>query len=323
MTMDFTQKTADEKGIYVTLEELIVEGKKAKGFSFLPSQSIRSILAGAHDSKLRGQGMDFEELKPYVQGDNVHDIDWRTTQRTGKAHVRIYNEEKERNVWLIISQRNCMFFGSSGMFKSVVAAYVGALALYRGLQQGDKVGAVVFNDEKVELFPPRRSEANIVLILDEITRQNRALKADAAMDVPGKINEALAMVAGLSKHDDLLVLIGDSSGLDEDSIRIISDINAHNDIIAVNISDPLERVMQENGFLLFSDGSNYLDINTSLVRFQKRYKTLHHKRLEYISRLSQSHAIPVLEVSTDQDVLEQIQMQLGNARAHAHQRVAL
>jgi len=309
---------AGEEGIYVTLDALILEGKKAGGFSFLPSQRIHSIVAGSHPSRLRGQGLDFEELKRYVQGDNVRNIDWKTTQRTGKAQVRVYNEDKERNIWLLVSQRNSMFFGSEGMFKSVAAAYASALALYRGLDQGDKVGAAVFNDEKIELIMPKKSEENIVLILNEIVTQNRALKSNNTANDPKQLNKALEMIANLSKHDDLVVLIGDASGLDDDSIQIISDINAHNDIIAVEISDPLEREMPKVGFLLFSDGKSYIDIDTSSGSFSSKYKALHKERLEYIAHLSLSHEIPVLEISTERNVLEQIRQQLGDARAKPH-----
>ena len=312
------RKQHDEKGIYVSLEELILEGKKASGFAFLPSQRIHSIVAGSHPSKLRGQGLDFEELKRYVPGDSVRHIDWRTTQRTGKAQVRIYNEDKERNIWLVVSQRNSMFFGSKGMFKSVAAAYASALALYRGLDQGDKVGAAVFNDEKIELILPKKSEENVVVILNEIATQNRALNSGSTANDPKQLNKALEMIANLSKHDDLIVLIGDASGLDDDSIQIISDINAHNDIIAVEISDPLERKIQKEGFLLFSDGEAYLDINTSTKSFSSKYKALHEERLAYIAHLSLSHEIPVLEISTDRNVLEQIRLQLGDTRAKPH-----
>jgi len=311
-------KHSDETGIYITLEELILEGKKASGFAFLPSQRIHSIVAGAHPSRLRGQGMDFEELKRYVPGDSVRNIDWKTTQRTGNAQVRVYNEEKDRNIWLLVSQRNSMFFGSEGMFKSVAAAYASALTLYRGLAQGDKVGAVVFNDEKMELFRPKKSEENVVVILNEIAAQNRALKSSNTSNDPKQLNRALEMIADLSKHDDLVVLIGDASGLDDDSMQIISDINAHNDIIAVEISDPLEREMKKEGFLLFSDGRSFIDINTSSESFSSKYKALHKERLEYIAHLSLSHEIPILEISTERNVLEQVRLQLGNASAKPH-----
>ena len=315
-------KHSDEKGIYVSLEALIQEGKKASGFAFLPSQRIHSIVAGSHPSRLRGQGLDFEELKRYVQGDSIRNIDWKTTQRTGKAQVRVYNEDKERNIWLVVSQRNSMFFGSKGMFKSVAAAYASALALYRGLDQGDKIGAAVFNDEKIALIMPKKSEENIVMILNEIATQNKALKSSNLTNKPKQLNKALEMIANLSKHDDLIVLIGDASGLDDDSIQIISDINAHNDIIAIEISDPLEREMRKEGFLLFSDGSEYIDIDTSSGSFLKRYEDLHKARLKYIAHLSLTHEIPVLEISTDQNILEQIRLQLGDARAKPH-RVAV
>ena len=87
---------------------------QARGFSFLPRQPVRSLLAGRHASRIRGRGLDFEELRHYRVGDDVRFMDWRVTDRTGKPHVRVYTEERERPVLLLVDQRQSMiFFGLS------------------------------------------------------------------------------------------------------------------------------------------------------------------------------------------------------------------
>jgi len=127
-------------GVYVQLDELAKLQHKASGFSFLPKQPIHSVLSGRHASKLRGRGLNFEELRNYLPGDDTRHIDWKVTARTRTPYVRVYTEEKDRTVWLLVDQRVCMFFGSTKRMKSVVAAEVAALSAWRVLSVGDRTG---------------------------------------------------------------------------------------------------------------------------------------------------------------------------------------
>ena len=108
MHMNNTSRQND--GVYVQLDELVRLQYKASGFSFLPNQPIHSVLSGRHASKLRGRGLNFEELRDYLPGDDTRNIDWKVTARTGTPYVRVYTEEKDRTVWLLIDQRVSMFF---------------------------------------------------------------------------------------------------------------------------------------------------------------------------------------------------------------------
>src|SRR5215468_8343223 len=139
--------TADpETGVYVTLERLASMRHRARGFSFLPRQPVTSLLAGGHTSKLRGRGLDFDEIRKYLPGDDPRTIDWKVTARTRTPHTRVFTEERERQVLLVVDQRLGMFFGSVRMMKSVAAAEAAALGAWRTIAVKDRVGGVVFND---------------------------------------------------------------------------------------------------------------------------------------------------------------------------------
>src|ERR1700749_149080 len=99
-------------GVYANLADLVALQYQAKGFSFLPRQPIHSLLSGRHASKLRGRGLDFEEIRRYLPGDDIRQIDWKVTARTRQPHTRIYNEERDRPVILVVDQRLGMYFGS-------------------------------------------------------------------------------------------------------------------------------------------------------------------------------------------------------------------
>ncbi|HOY58120.1 MAG TPA: DUF58 domain-containing protein, partial [Verrucomicrobiota bacterium] len=119
--------------VTVTLEELIRLKAEARGFTFLARQPLTSLLAGRHASRLRGRGLAFEELRPYVPGDDVRSMDWKATARLRAPHVRVYSEERERPMLLVVDQRRPMFFGSRRAMKSVTAAQTAAVAAWRAL----------------------------------------------------------------------------------------------------------------------------------------------------------------------------------------------
>ena len=118
-----------EPGVYVELDQLVRLQYRASGFSFLPRQPVHSLLAGRRGSRLRGRGLDFEEIRGYLPGDDIRTMDWRVTARTRKPHVRVYTEERDRPVLLVVDQRLGMFFGSRRAMKSVVAAVLEQVAV--------------------------------------------------------------------------------------------------------------------------------------------------------------------------------------------------
>ena len=117
--------------IHPSLDDLIRLQFDARGFSFLPRQPVRSLLSGRHASRLRGRGLQFEELRDYRPGDDTRSIDWRATARLRKPHVRVYSEERERPVLFVVDQRTTMFFGSARTTKATAAAELAALGAWR------------------------------------------------------------------------------------------------------------------------------------------------------------------------------------------------
>lgn len=300
-----------QPGVYVTLDELVREGLRAKGFSFLPRGNIHSLLSGRHASKFRGRGMDFAEMKRYALGDDTRLIDWKATRRTGKPFVRVFNEERDRSVWVVVSQRNSMFFGSRRAMKSVQAAHAAALALFRVIDQGDRVGGAVFNDTKLRTFKPERSRRRVMQMLGEIVRQNHALDASQRENNMVQFNHALSSVAAAIKHDDLLVLIGDGLGMDEASVKTLESIARHNDILAVHVSDPMERDLTVGA--LFSDAETFLPLRME-PRTRQRYAQSFASQLRVLESLGRRNHIALLTLTTEEEVLPQLQRALGTHR---------
>jgi uncharacterized protein (DUF58 family) len=199
--------------------------------------------------------------------------------------------------------------------KSVVAAEVTALAAWRVLQAGDRVGAVVFNDQDVVEIPPQRSEQQVLRILGTVVKKNQTLRVEAdRMPNPAMLNRVLERATRLALHDFLVCLIGDATGADAESVRHITLISAHNDAIVVFIYDPLEQALPEAARLVMAESALQLEVNTSDRHLRQRYQTEFEQRLARIRELSRQRDIPVLPLSTAEPVEMQLRFLLG-ARA--------
>lgn len=300
-------------GVYVQLDDLVRLQHKASGFSFLPKQPVHSVLSGRHASKLRGRGLNFEELRDYLPGDDTRNIDWKVTARTRTPYVRVYTEEKDRTVWLLIDQRIGMFFGSQQRMKSVAAAEVAAISAWRVLSVGDRVGALVFNDSDISVVPPHRSRERVMQILKEVVKKNHELNAGAELKPDaGKLNEALKQVSLLARHDCLVCLVTDGEGLNSETRKHVTRLSEHNDVLTALIYDPLEKDMPAAGRLRFSDGEGQLEADTSNRKLREGFQNEFEQRLQWMQSASRRLAIPVLPLQTTTPVSEQMREAFGH-----------
>jgi uncharacterized protein (DUF58 family) len=300
-------------GIYVQLDELVRLQHKASGFSFLPKQPVHSVLSGRHSSKLRGRGLNFEELRNYLPGDDTRNIDWKVTARTRTPYVRVYTEEKDRTVWLLVDQRVGMFFGSQHKMKSVVAAEVAAISAWRVLSVGDRVGALVFNDSEISIVAPHRSRERVMQILKQVVEKNQALSSSPDLKPdPGKLNEALKEVSMMARHDCLVCLITDGDGLNRETRKHITRLAEHNDVLTTLIYDPLEKDMPAVGRLRFADGEGQIEADTSNKKLRHDFNSEFEQRLEGIQNASRRFSIPVVPLHTARPVSEQLRDAFGH-----------
>jgi len=301
-----------EARVHVALPELVRLKGHAKGFSFRPRQPVHSILAGRHGSRLRGRGLDFEELRRYQDGDDPRAMDWLATARLNSPYVRVYTEERDREVLLLVDQRLSMFFGSRRAMKSVVAAEVAALAAWRVTALGDRIGALVFSDDDIrELRPGARTPA-VMRILDAIVSLNGRLKADPdAKPSPGTLNEVLRRATRLVGHDALICVIGDASGADPESRRLVTRLTEHNDVIAILIYDPIEADLPDVGHAVVASGGAQIEVDTARRELRSGFAAGFVDLRRRIESLSRERRIPLLPISTSRDPAEQLREILG------------
>ena len=298
--------------IHVSLAHLRGLQGAASGLSFLPRQPSASLLNGRHASRLRGRGLNFEEMRDYLPGDDIRSIDWKATARTGKPYVRVFTEERDRPALLVVDQRMSMFFGSQLNMKAVTAAEAAAIAAFRVLNASDRVGGIVFNDDSQVDIAPRRSERTVFALLESIVEMNARLDADkTVVPSPDSLNAALGSVARLAHHDHLIVVFSDFDGIDEMTHRRLSGIAAHNDVLLVLVYDPIAERIEPGARTIIGDGQMQAEIDLGSASIRDAVNSYTRARLEKIQGWQTSINLSVLPLSSGEETLPQMRRLMG------------
>lgn len=297
--------TEQPKEIQVTLEELMKLEYFVSDFSILPRQPIHSVLSGKHASKLRGRGLDFSEVRKYVFGDDIRNIDWKVTARTKQTHTKVFNEEKERPCYIIVDQSSSMFFASAGQMKSVIAAQVAAIGAFKVLKAGDRVGGLVFDDHDFESIKPHRSRLNLLHYLKTVVAKNEKLVNRKEMiNNREMIDKVLFNARNIISHDYVVIIISDFLNISEQGLQHISAIARHNDVIAVKIQDQMEQNLPPVKMAV-SDGDGQIMIKPK-QKVLESYRTIAQIEDHKIQEFFMQYKIPTMKLNTIDPLIQQI-----------------
>jgi uncharacterized protein (DUF58 family) len=320
-------RTADMRGVYVSFDDLLALEFRGRKVSFLPRQPVHSLLSGRFASRMRGRGLNFEEIRDYRSGDDVRQIDWKVTARLQKPHVRVFNEERDRQALLIVDQRLSMFFGSRRAMKSVAAAEAGAIGAWRILGAGDRVGAIVFNDREVAEFRARRSRSTVLQILMAIVAYNRSLGVNGGISVsPAMLNKALQQAQRRALHDAAVIIISDFDGADDETRRMIGAMARHNDVVALLVHDPLQSDLPASASMTVTDGNLQIHLEVGRESVRQNISQASQERLKGVFAWTQELGVPVLPLSAAEETAQQLRHLLGtlpsrSGRGSAHRQV--
>lgn len=308
----------DEGLVYVSLAQLMALEFKARDLSFLARQPQGSILAGNHASRLRGRGLNFDELRRYQPGDDLRHLDWRASLRTGKPVVRTFTEERDRPALIVVDQRMSMFFGSQRSFKSAVAAELAALAAWMVFHAGDRVGGLVFNDQRIDSIAPLRSRKRVEALLSRVVQQNRALNAgNPDAEDEDQLDKALQRCLGVAGHDHLICIVSDFAGAGERTLQLMRQLSAHNDVIALQVYDPLALKLPNNGRLLVTQGELQVELAIEKRNVHQPLGDFLSERLKDVASLLRRSQVPLMMISTAEDAHGQLRAELGKSAGGA------
>ncbi len=288
--------------ITVNVDELIDLRYAAARVALMNRRRISTQQAGGYLSNIRGRGMDFDETRGYQAGDDIRFMDWRVMARTGKAHTKLFREERERPVFLVVDQSASMHFGTRVTFKSTIAAHAAAIIAWAAIRQGDRIGGMVFNDNEYCAMKPRSRKHGILHVFNELVAMNQ--KTPSANLAENQLETVLKQLRRVCHPGGLIFIISDFANMTTAAERHLRALRQHNEIVACQVYDQLERMPPPANLYQLTDGEQRLWLDTRKKDISTRYNQQFETRREELKSVFARQAIPLLEVGTHDDVAQ-------------------
>ena len=286
-------------GVIAELPELIALQRYAQMVSYRPEG--RALRSGGHLSKLRGRGMDFSEARNYQAGDEIRHMEWRMTARTGRPHVKLYQEERERPVIILTDFSPSMFFGTRVAFKSVVAARLAAILAWTVVKQGDRVGGLMFSNTAHHEFTPRGRNAGVLPFLAALSQYTQSPTSHITADNHA-LSYALHRLRRVVRPGSILVLISDFYTMDHDCEQYLNRLRSHNDVLAYHLCDPLELAPPKPQQYAITDGQQEILLDTTINAVSQSYQQYCEQRIAALQTQFQRLQIQCIQVTAETDL---------------------
>ena len=290
-------------GIFADPESLIGLRFDAKLLKLDLSKGARSILSGQHGSRFRGRGMDYCESRRYQPGDDVRSIDWRVTARTGQTHTKIYIEERERPIFIMVDFSASLYFGTRDTFKSVLAARAAALLAWAAVLQGDRVGGVLVSRDKVVDLKPKASRRGALAMINALSEISQT---HPGFDSTPQLTNALRHLNAVVHPGSLVIILSDFLHIDQNTERLLSKIHQHNDVVLCQLLDPVEIAPLRAGRYAMTDRSDSGQtalIETETQKGREKYLEHFKTRQNKLASIAQNLKVPLLNLINGEDLI--------------------
>ncbi len=265
--------------------------RKVRGIELRTKKLVNEVFSGEYHSVFKGKGMEFAEVREYGIGDDIRLIDWNVTARTGHPYVKIFEEERELTVMLVVDASGSGRFGTKGSFKSDLAAEVSAVIAFSAIKNNDRVGLVMFTDG-VELYiPPEKGKKHVLRVIREILYFKPKERRTDIADALGHVNRIV-------KRKAIVFLISDFR--DERFEPALSVAARKHDLIAVTVDDERESVLSDSGVIVFEDAETgeIMAVDTSLPKVRRKYFEYEAERRAKLAGLFRRYGVDRIELAT-------------------------
>ncbi|MBK5965023.1 DUF58 domain-containing protein [Thiocystis minor] len=320
MTTVTPRQTHATNGIRPDLKDLIALRGQARRLDLAPRGRVLATRSGGHLSRFRGRGMEFDESRVYQPGDDPRNMDWRVTARAGTPHVKLFREERERPVWLLVDQGASMRFGTRIAFKSVIAAQAAALLGWAAVDRGDRVGGLVFDETRHLERRPAARGAGLLPLLDRLT----AAPDESGGSGHGSIVAAAEHLIRLIRPGSLVAVISDFADIRLEHSGWLAQLAAGCELLLILVHDALESEVPPPGRYPVADGARQTPLaeartgilDLTSARLRDAYQGHFQRRLETLQRLARRDRAHLLRLATHEPVGPALARGLG-ARAGA------
>lgn len=288
------------------LTDLIQLRFAARGIDLSSRRRLSRTQSGLTLANFRGRGIDFDQHRIYQAGDDIRNIDWRVTARTGKPHTKLFREEQERPVLIVVDYSATMWFGTRRAYKAVAAAEAAAVLAWAALDNNDKVGGQVFTESADVESRPRTGRNGVLGLLHQLAQPRPT--SDEYRESP--LAQSLEQLRHVVRPGTLIFVLSDFYHLDDAAVEQAALLARHCEMMAMHIVDPLETSVPPRGIYPVSNGQKIR--MTALLTKQQRARFLqpYLQRCDQLQQLKQ-HRIHIRELSTAQPIDESLRQVLG------------
>ena len=271
--------------------------KKIQKFHFTTRRMANDMFAGQYESAFKGRGMEFAEVREYQVGDDIRTIDWNVSARFGHPYVKVFHEERELTVMLVLDLSGSHRFGTRKKFKRELLAEVAGMLAFLAIRTNDKVGAILFSSKVEKYIPPKKGASHVWRLIKEVfTYQPEDLSTD--------LDGVLTFLNRVSKRHAIVFLISDcmDTGF-EKSLRLTS---KKHDLTVIRISDPAEETLPNVGFVYLRDPETGIKtlVNSNSRKLKKKWRSHRDEQKAYLNELFKKAGIDQVELTTDGPVVE-------------------
>ena len=271
--------------------------KKIQKFHFVTKKQANDLFAGQYESAFKGQGIEFAEVREYQIGDDIRGIDWNVSARFGRPFVKVFHEEREQTVILVLDLSGSHLFGTRKRFKRELLAEVAGMLAFLAIRTNDKVGAILFSSEVEKYIPAKKGAGHVWRLIKEIFTyepQNPATNIDNSLQYLNRVVKRHAIVFLISDCLD--------SGF-EKSLRLTA---KKHDLTVIRISDPAEEELPDMGYISLTDPETGQAswVNTSSKGLKERWRVNRTQQREYLRHLLEQTGVDLVDLTTNGPVVE-------------------
>jgi uncharacterized protein (DUF58 family) len=272
----------------------------------LKTKQIQARQSGDYHSPFKGRGMEYDESRLYQPGDDIRNLDWRVTARTGKPYTKLFREERERPVFLWVDYRAPMFFATRGRYKSVMAAHMASLLAWSAINHGDRIGGIIFSEQVHHEIKPLRGKAGVLHLIKYLVDHPAWDQYTPTGDNIEAGTRALGRLRRVARPGSLIFLLSDFRHLDETARSQLVRLSQHNDVVMIFIHDPLEAVLPRSGRYRLSNGQKEVVIDTYDRQFVNDYSEQFAAHRATLGQLARKHRINLLVCATTDDPFQKL-----------------
>ena len=273
--------------------------KKVKRIEIATRGLVNEVFSGEYHSVFKGRGMEFAEVREYQLGDDIRNIDWNVTARSGHPYVKVFDEERELTVMLLVDVSSSGNFGTTNQMKGEVAAELCAVLAFSAIKNNDKVGLIIFSDKIEKFIPPRKGKQHVLRVIREIL----FFKPEESRT---DLNVSLEYLTRVIKRRSIVFLISDF--LTENYEKSLQVVNKKHDIIAINIVDPREVEMPSIGFVELEDAESgeTIIVDTTNPAIRGSFYSQSKEERDNREKFFKSIGVDNITIKTDQSYVEPI-----------------